>query len=325
MRYAEGAGRLFPPSSIQLLRSTRHLKPTPIFDTNVFSHVERGLIKREDWRTLLRHRPRKGWRLSSVTALELLAGIETVPFANIKNQLNLAFDLSNGRILDDPRHLICSEVLRIPLPAEFEPFGHLLTRYLDVARHATSKDEILRKEVRYKSTLTHGRGRAGFPPNVITDVVEGPKRKWKQEVERILTQNYPNWREHFMKTGKRMPADIREVHKPTQAWDAQRALFGKSFLEWVHADPTPENITDITARLSAAIDYTTFVAREVVINNYSVEKHDSDVYDQFQLLHLALDRFVIVTADPDLSKRTARSPQANRIMSFQQFLDEVQS
>jgi hypothetical protein len=38
-----------------------------------------------------------------------------------------------------------------------------------------------------------------------------------------------------------------------------------------------------------------------------------------QLLHLALDRFVIVTGDPDLTTRTARSPQANRIMSFQQF------
>jgi hypothetical protein len=33
-----------------------------------------------------------------------------------------------------------------------------------------------------------------------------------------------------------------------------------------------------------------------------------------------MERFVIVTGDPDLSKRIHRSPQAARIMSFDQFL-----
>ena len=48
--------------------------------------------------------------------------------------------------------------------------------------------------------------------------------------------------------------------------------------------------------------------------------NDSDVFDQFQLHHLALDGYVIVTHDKKMSERTATSPQASRIMSFEDFL-----
>ncbi len=54
--------------------------------------------------------------------------------------------------------------------------------------------------------------------------------------------------------------------------------------------------------------------------NYNLEKHQSDVYDQFQLHYLALERFVIVSGDSDLSKRTLNSHQADRIMSLERFL-----
>jgi hypothetical protein len=114
------------------------LRPTPIFDTNVIADVQRGRISRADWQAVLRHRPRHGWPLSSVTALELLAGLEDIPpgkFAPVSEQLDLAFDLSKGRILEDPRHLICSEVLHVPFPSQFKPFGRFVTRFLDVARH----------------------------------------------------------------------------------------------------------------------------------------------------------------------------------------------
>jgi hypothetical protein len=36
-----------------------------------------------------------------------------------------------------------------------------------------------------------------------------------------------------------------------------------------------------------------------------------------------MDRFVIVTGDPDLSKRTAPSSQARRIMTFHDFLQTL--
>jgi hypothetical protein len=71
------------------------------------------------------------------------------------------------------------------------------------------------------------------------------------------------------------------------------------------------------------LEFTIFVAREFLTRNYSLEKHESDVYDQFQLHYLAIDRFVIVSGDSDLSKRASRSCQAERIMSFGKFLESL--
>jgi hypothetical protein len=299
------------------------LKPIPIFDTNVFSAVERGLISGGEWRMLLRHRPGRGWPLSSVTALELLAGIERVPFDNTKHMLNLAFSASRGRILEDPRPLICTEILHIPLHPDFVLFSRTIHRYLNVARHATSVEEIARAEVRYKHTLTSGKGRAGFDPQVITDLVAGPKTQWRKAVEQIATENFPEWKKHLDITGKRLPSSVRKEVQPLDAWKVQRDNFAKTFLEWVGASTDPHSVAEIVKRLDAVIEFTIFVAREFLIGDYNLEKHDSDVYDQFQLHHLALDRFVIVTADADLHKRTQRSQQAARILTFQEFLQTL--
>ena len=79
----------------------------------------------------------------------------------------------------------------------------------------------------------------------------------------------------------------------------------------------------MSGRLDAVLEFTIFICREFLLNNYALEKHQSDVFDQFQLQYLAFQRFVIVTADPDLSKRTQESSQAPRIMTFQQFLGTI--
>src|ERR1035438_5067112 len=73
---------------------------------------------------LLRHLPGRGWPLSQVTALELLAGIHfagSADFLNVRQRIELAYKLSNGRILNDPRFLLCQEVLRIPFPSDKVP------------------------------------------------------------------------------------------------------------------------------------------------------------------------------------------------------------
>ena len=77
------------------------LRPTPIFDTNVFGDVQRTLISQTDWKYLLRHRPKHGWPLSGVTALELLAGLDAASppdFLHVRERIALAYHLSNGRI-----------------------------------------------------------------------------------------------------------------------------------------------------------------------------------------------------------------------------------
>jgi hypothetical protein len=85
----------------------------------------------------------------------------------------------------------------------------------------------------------------------------------------------------------------------------------------------PSLIDIMMRRWDAVLEFTTFVVRSFLIGNFSIERHSSDVFDQFQLRYLAMDRFIIVTNDVDLTKRTAHSLQAERILSFQQFLSRL--
>ena len=87
--------------------------------------------------------------------------------------------------------------------------------------------------------------------------------------------------------------------------------------------PTSELLAKVAKGLDAVFEFTLFVDREFLLRNYNPEKHDSDVYDQFQLHYLAMDRFVIVTEDTDLLTRTAKSTQAERIQSLDKFLQSL--
>lgn len=261
-----------------------------------------------------------------VSALELLAGFDgalTERFSEAKGRINLAYELSKGRVLEDPTFLLCREVLRVPFPSKLErPRPEVIADYMQVVSYAKSLEEIRTGRVRVRRLRSKGSGRgfAGLTAPVIKELVAGPKREWVERSEIFASEIYPEWREHLQKTGKRLPDKIREELKSRHIWDTEKAKFTETKLGWLEASTTPELIADITKRLDAVLEFTIFVDREILLRNYNIEKHDSDVYDQFQLHYLALDRFVIVTEDRDLLTRTARSSQADRILSFRAFL-----
>ena len=307
------------------------MRPTPIFDTNIFGHVQEGLISQRDWRFLLAHRPRHGWALSSVTALELLAGLSNVSaekFLKAREQFELARTLSKGRVpLGEPRFLLCKEVLHIPFPdklAHIRP--ELLADYIEVVHCAKSLEDIRTCRVRVKRLLTRGHGYegfSGFDKSVIRELVAGqtsPKREWIRGLEAVASDVYPRWLEHYAETGKRLPDEMRSNLELPSAWHAEKKKFPETILEWLEGDRTPELVAEIAKRFDAVFEFTLSVDREFLLRNYNPEKHESDVYDQFQLHYLAMDRFVIISEDKNLQTRTARSSQASRIMSFNEFL-----
>jgi len=257
--------------------------------------------------------------LSQVTALELLAGVHfagTDGFPSVKRRVEMALELSKGRVLEDPRILICRRVLHSPFPSDqVAPAALTISKYLDVVRRASTLDQLLRRGVPYRS---------GFIQigelSVFDDLMSGVKRQWVAAVEAMATETYPGWRALFQQSGRRRPAKIRKELQPLSAWQAQRVTFVKGLLDWLHAKIDPNVVGEMCTRLDAVLEFAIFVTREFLLGNYSVEKHDSDVFDQFQLQYLATDEFVIVSGDSDLLRRTQRSPQASRIMSFDQFL-----
>ncbi|PYT60270.1 MAG: hypothetical protein DMG35_11595 [Acidobacteria bacterium] len=304
------------------------MRPTPIFDTDIFGHVQDGSISQQDWRLLLAHRPGHGWRLSSVTTLELLAGVhdEVRPenFIQQRKQIEFAYQLLKGRIHEEPRFLICNEVLGRPLPPEVPRLPiEVLADYMTVVRRANSLEEILSNRVRVNRLVTRGKGQAGlagFKPSALTNLASGPRRAWQKEVERNANEIYPRWREHFQETRKRLPAELRKEVATRLVSDTERVEYSESFLRWMGAPTEPGSVAEITKRLDAVLEFTIFVTREFLTRNYNLEKNKSDVYDQFQLYYLSMDRFIIVSEDKNLRTRTARSSQARRIMSFDEFL-----
>lgn len=250
--------------------------------------------------------------MSFVTALELLAGLGDIPpekFPKLRGQVELASNLTNGRILEEPRYLLCTEVLRIPFPSEqLPPSAHLLKAHMDIVRRERSLHEVRQ---RMKNTAA------------AKEVAAGPKAQWKERVEEMATKNYPSWRELFQQTGRRLPSEMRRALEQWPVWEAHRLGFVESMLEWLGAKVDSESLTEMNNRLDAVLQFTIFVAREFLISNYSLEKHESDVFDQFQLQYMAMDRSVIVSNDPDLTNRTKRSSQAHRIMSFERFLQTL--
>jgi hypothetical protein len=154
----------------------------------------------------------------------------------------------------------------------------------------------------------------------IDQVISGPKKEWIEAIEKIATDTYPVWRELFQREGRRLPPEMcRELESPSALAEQKRSLT-EYFLRWLGTSGDPAAVDFAMKKLDASLEFANFVLREFLTSNYSVEKHASDVYDQFQLRYLAVDRFIIVTNDSDLTKRTVRSSRANRILTFEQFL-----
>jgi len=254
-----------------------------------------------------------------VTALELLVALDHVTedtFPEFRQRIDLAFNLSNGRIVQEPRVLICKDLLRIPFPSDLEELSvKLLSNYMDVIRRADSLKQMLDGRVPWKGGFA--RIESTLPPKLVVDDV---KKQWIRHVEDIADGIYPDWRDHLKRKGRRLPAEIRTQLGARFAFELQAKRFVETFLEWLGARVTAELLEDMRTRLDAVLRFTGFVVGEFLEGDYSLEKRSSDIFDQFQLHYLAIDRFMIVSEDSDLTKRSAKSPQAKRIMSFDTFL-----
>jgi len=218
-----------------------------------------------------------------VTALELLAALPDVTektFPNLRKRVDLAYELSDGRVLEDPKFLICTELLRIPFPPDFvPPSAELLSKYMDVIRHARSRKEILDHRVRWKGGLA---GMDSTSP--LREVVASVKREWIKRTEDIADDIYPEWRRRFKTKRRRLPLELRKEHGEKSRWDAQKSLFGESLLTWLGATSDLELLANMTTRLDAVLEYTISVVRLFLTSPYSLDERASDVFDQFQLL-----------------------------------------
>jgi hypothetical protein len=230
-------------------------------------------------------------------------------------RLVLAYNLSRGRVLNDPRVLICKEVLRIPVSADVIRNATLTSKDIDLVRRATTMNQLFFGGVPFR-----GKNIRITSTSFFTQFMGRPKKNWVDKVHAMLGAVYPDWRDLFRETGRRLPIEQRKEFESRTYWRRQRTAYTAAWLRQLGAPVRPELVEQIATRIDAAIEFLIFVVRMVVLRNYAIEKHQSDVFDQLPVFYLTIDRFVVVSDDPDLLTRTQKSSQAARIKPFDQFL-----
>jgi len=207
------------------------VRAIPIFDTNIFGHVQSGKIPERHWKRMLQHRPGLGWPLSLVTVLELLVDLDNVKeqnFAEFRERIDRAFRLANGRVLEDPKYLICTDLLHIAPPPEVVPPSTATLRlYMDVIRRAQSVEELLTGTVKPKRNRPSGLRATKDPKLIVEDV----KNKWISTVHQTADALYPDWRKCFAETGWRLPDQMRKALKYREAFEARSAEFTSGMLD----------------------------------------------------------------------------------------------
>ena len=298
------------------------MRTTPLFDTNVFSDASQGAISPREWALLKKQRPRRGWPLSAVTAMELLAGIDAVPeaqFSNARGAIRLAYELSAGRILPEPRALICEKILKRTLP-EVEIRPDVLSKHMLVASRAANKCELFEGHVFIARVSRRVDKLGGFDPELIAKLVKGPKEKWVGTLGAVLDSIAPTWRERAERGERHLPNESREQFDRPEVWAQRRAEFLETFTEWLAPGLPAEEARKVEQRIDAVLQFAISIMKDVLLRNYAFSKRDSDIYDLFQLHYLACEQFVFVTRDGPLMSKVRQSSQANRILDFHQFL-----
>ena len=215
--------------------------------------------------------------------------------------------------------MLCRDVLHVPIPDDLvAPDGSVLRRHMDLLRRAATLVQLL-QGLPYKGL--HARFQDLSAVNLIVRDLES---KWVSGLEVIATAHNPTWRELFRERGRRLPPEIRQEIDPPFAWNTEKRAFIEILLrDLLKTRPEPALVDVMMEKLSAVVEFTMFVLHAFLTGNYSIEKNSSDVFDQFQLRYPAMDRFVIITGDPDLSNRTLRSSQGGRITTFHDFLQTL--
>jgi hypothetical protein len=195
--------------------------------------------------------------------------LQVSPSATLNERIALAYNLSNGRVLEDPRFMICTELLHIPAPQVALPsFARTVTKCIDIARRANSFDELVRTGVPYK-----GRRVRINAISVLSEVMAGPKTDWIKTVENMADESYPAWRANLQATGKRLPATQTEGLERRSTWIALRPTYVKALLGWLGGSIEPSLVDKLSTRLDATLEFVTFVTQEfLLLRNYKPVK-----------------------------------------------------
>jgi hypothetical protein len=264
-----------------------------IFDLHIVSYIQSGNIASSDWgaaRKFLSTRAR--YAIACITLYELLAGIDggdEAHFHHNRERLKILYEPAGRELLPLGGDFLRSKVFGLPiLSRAFQP--NKLKTWIDVILSAQTKSDLKHGRVvlRGKRDLSYGSSLSLFANQIRQGKLQDATRLERLRQGLLVPSTHETWSREVLKRMK-IPID-------------------------------PANVARVQSSLDAAWKYELSrydLARDPA---YDFSKHDSDWLDGQLLYYLADHVIHFVTSDKRIKRRARRSSQADRIMSFDEFL-----
>jgi hypothetical protein len=263
-----------------------------VFDTQVVSYICDGVIPRAEWNAVRQSISKHArYAISAVTLYELIAGIadgDDRHFSENQARLRVLCEPPKMKILPLARDFIRSSIFRFP-PQKPDFGPEKLKIWIHVILAAKTKGEV-RGPITLPRSGNWNR-QYGFDLSLLASQIKQGKQNHATELEGLRQGKFS------------IPTPER--------WTESR-------LKECGIETSAPNVARLLEGFDAARRYDFFLFALEKNHAYDFARHDSDWLDIMQLCYLA-DPFVhFITCDADMNLRTAGSPQANRILSFDQ-------
>jgi len=302
-------------------------KEKVFFDTHVYSNASNSRLDVEEWRKALRIR-NCACVLTPITLLELLDWLvstdDDAAFKMRQDVLRLAWELGGRNVLDFPGSFARLKVCGTR--GGSVRFGRKDFRQWHlIAIKARTKEDLFAGRVR--GSIASNRKTFGLIPKRIHDQMDVGRTSYVEQIARYLSEVKPNYQE-LRASGIKNVLSREELKRldTTLGSEALKLAFVQGFLKSVGMadgrEREAEFINSAISRLDAAFTHRKFILRQALTTDYRFEE-DASAFNDLQLLFYLTDpSYVFVTEDKSLRHAVAKSLQANRIISFDQFIAE---
>jgi predicted nucleic acid-binding protein len=264
-------------------------KPKFFLDTSVCIDVTRGRIPRDEWQRVFRLLlSRYGYAISPLTGYELIAGLATGKqecFDRNREPLRVLYAAGRRQVLP---------TLKIFVP--FQLFGE--RRRMNAS--TPNLDLWIRMVLRAKNRadLESGRMKIGAG-NRRLGLDLNNMNKQMRDIE-------DGYAKHFRKFAE------------TQVPDLYPSLWADFVLREYDDEFRLRNRALVGCRTDAAFRFSSSLWQLAKNPSYRIDKYKSDLVDAQQLYYLCDDHLVFLTTDTRLKNKIAGSPQADRVLTWEE-------
>jgi hypothetical protein len=282
----------------------------PIFDTSAVIN----LSKREHEDPVLKQLklllPNRGCPLSFVTALELFHGLNLGGIAKFDDSVKaliIAAQLSRRKVLLAPYAFVEKELFGVTTPGHERSRANV-KRWLGVM---ISPD--------FKAKFS-SRALGDIKLEKVENVFDFVRNGHSTHVEAFLTGIYPQWRSERAVSRSPIPEAMREGIKRAVPREEWKSKLPEQLLEAMGIERTAQTIETMGRGCDAYFTFTVNLLRDSLLTNYRFERNSNDFHDGLQLVYLCRPSFCLVTDDKRSISRAAKSAQASRILTIEQFV-----